>query len=91
MRFTAVTALLLAVALVVLICACTAPTPRSTQNNTTVAATQEANATPISARILPVGNHFGTAGGVESKIDAEHAEHSELRLKFTVSSTISCG
>ena len=68
------------VALAVLVSACMAPTPQSTQNNTTAAATQEANATPISARILPVGNFSGIAHNVKSKIDAEHAEHSELNF-----------
>jgi hypothetical protein len=67
------------VALAVLASACAAPTPQSKQNNTTVA-TQEATATPISARILPAGNYSSIARSVESQMDAEHAEHSELNF-----------
>jgi hypothetical protein len=67
------------VALAVLTSACAAPPPQSKQNNTT-ATTQEATATPISARILPAGNYSGIARDVESQIDAEHEEHSELNF-----------
>jgi hypothetical protein len=69
------------VALAVLVSACTAPTSQSKQNNTT-AVTQQANATPITAKILPAGNYSGIARDVESRVDFELAQH-ELDAQYT--------
>ena len=66
------------VVLAVLVSACTAPTPKSAQNTTTAAATQGANATPITAKILPLGSCSDITRDVQSKIDAMCAEDSAL-------------